>query len=270
MAFLAGLANIAIYTKFKTFATMLTGNTLWMAVALTQGKFLDVAFYLAVITAYMAGTAIFRRTDLSLQQQTLPVSAALVATAFVVGDAVHYATSTTHAVLSKWIPVMLFAMGFGVINSLGMEVTGALNFVVTGHYTKLINVLVDRLSRTAGRKPLTEAQRKAAIQNGAICGGFVAGAVFASILMGYKVLNRFGIFSAIGLAHAVLWLVHDMEALGGAWWLRKGGAMCDIIDNGELCDLPNASSNEGETNNVNSGDATSTTPSSSSTSAKES
>eukprot|EP00797_Seminavis_robusta_P027322 Sro510_g157230.1 Major facilitator superfamily domain containing (149) ;mRNA; r:25314-25760 len=119
-----------------------------------------------------------------------------------------------------------------------MEVTGTLNFVITGHYTKLINTLVDRVSRTAGRKRLSEAQRSVVAQNAAIIGGFFGGAVFASILMACKLLDRFGVFSAIGLIHAVLWMIHDMEALGGAWWLRREGAMCDITDDGELCDLP--------------------------------
>ena len=64
------------------------------------------------------------------------------------------------------------------------------------------------------------------------------GALFASLLLGWNCLHRFGIFSAIGLSHAVLWVVRDIEALGGAWWLRKDGAMCDIDDDGEICDLP--------------------------------
>ena len=64
------------------------------------------------------------------------------------------------------------------------------------------------------------------------------GALFASLLLSWNRLHRFGIFSAIGLSHAVLWVVRDIEALGGAWWLRKDGAMCDIDDDGEICDLP--------------------------------
>lgn len=64
------------------------------------------------------------------------------------------------------------------------------------------------------------------------------GALFASFLLRWKCLHRFGMFSAIGLSHAVLWLARDIEALGGAWWLRKEGEMCDLDDDGGICDLP--------------------------------
>ena len=177
MAFLAGWANIAIYLRFKTFATMLTGNTMWMAMALTERKYSTVAYYVSVITSYLVGTALFRRIDLSLRKKTLPVCSAIVASLFVAGDCIHHASSGLMPMISKWIPMMMFATGYGVINSLGMEVTGTLNFVITGHYSKLVNNLVDRISRTAGRKKLTEAEKKIAAQNAAISGGFFGGKV---------------------------------------------------------------------------------------------
>ena len=284
MAFLAGWANIAIYLRFKTFATMLTGNTMWMAMALTERKYSTVAYYVSVITSYLVGTALFRRIDLSLRKKTLPICSAVVASLFVAGDCIHHSTYGLMPSMSKWIPMMMFAAGYGVINSLGMEVTGTLNFVITGHYSKLVNNLVDRISRTAGRKKLTEAEKMIAAQNAAISGGFFGGkvakrvkeeyghisypnrlltrtilhsnlslgALFASFLLRWKCLHRFGIFSAIGLSHALLWLARDIEALGGAWWLRKEGEMCDLDDDGEICDLPEEDDNDGNSEgNVN-------------------
>lgn len=137
--------------------------------------------------------------------------------------------------------MMLFATAFGVINSVGAEVSGTMTFVVTGHFTKFANQLVDRLSRTAGHKKLTEAQNTVMVMNSAICSGFFAGCVFATLLKSFGFLNRFGVFSAIGLSHAVLWLAHDMEALGGAWWLRKDGEMCDLDDDGKSCEIEDKS-----------------------------
>lgn len=249
MAFLAGWANIAIFTKFKTFATMLTGNTMWLAMSITERKYADVAYYLSVIFSYNLGTAAFRRTDLSFRKQTLPVCAAVVASLFILGDWVHFATMT------RWIPMMLFATAFGVINSLGTEVSGTLTFVVTGHTTRLVNQLVDRGSRTAGRKKLTEAQKTAMVLNSAICCGFFSGCVFATLLMSFGFLNRFGVFSAIGLSHAGLWLAHDMEALGGAWWLRKDNEMCDLDDDGKPCEIEDQSEPPVSSNGSNGSNA---------------
>lgn len=232
MAFLTGFANVAIFTKFKTFATMLTGNTMWMALSVTERNYADAAYYLSVIASYLLGTAVFRRTDLSLRKQTLPVCAIVVSALFILGDWVHFATN-----MARWLPMVLFSAAYGIINSLGTEVSGTLTFVITGHVTRLVNQLVDRLSRTAGRNKLTEAQKTAVILNAAIYGGFCGGAVFATLLASSGLLNRFGILSAVGVSHAALWLFHDMEALGGAWWLRKDEEMCDLDDDGEPCEI---------------------------------
>lgn len=234
MAFLTAWANIAIFTKFKSFATMITGNTLWMAVALSEQRYRDVFFYVSVILSYGTGCAIFRRTDLSLRQKTLPVCCAAVAALFVLADWIHYGTTIS----TKWIPMMLLATGFGIVNSVGQEVCGTLTFVVTGHITRLMNQVVDRLSKTAGRKRLTESDKLAVLQNSAVCTGFFSGAVWAAFLMSQNLLHRFGTFSLIGLMYGTLWLSHDIKSLGGAWWLRKDKAMCDdVVDNGVICDL---------------------------------
>ena len=47
--------------------------------------------------------------------------------------------------------------------------------------------------------------------------------------------DRVGVFSGIGLSYAALFLWKDIESLGGAWWLRKDGTMCDVDDDGEAC-----------------------------------
>ena len=216
---------------------MLTGNTMQLGMALASGtgpaQVRQVAFYTSVICSYLVGTAVFRRTDLSLRKKTLPVCGILVACLFILGDWVHYCAGAGGA---RWIPMMLFAGAFGVTNSLGTEVSGTLTFVVTGHLTKLVNEGVDRWSRTAGRTKWSQAQSTAAVQNAAICGGFLAGAAFATTLLRRGLLERFGVFSVIGVLHAILWLAHDIEAIGGAWWLRESKALCDLDDDGELCE----------------------------------
>lgn len=230
MAFLTGISDLALNMKYKCFATMMTGNTMWMALAMIEQRFMDVGFYASVIFSYLAGLTVFRRSDLALKKKTLPLSAFLVAGLFVGSDVMFSIFQ------SRWIPTMMLAMGFGIVNSVGQEVTGTLTFVVTGHLTRMMNQIIDRASRTAGRKKFTLADKQGLVLNASIFVGFFCGAAAAGVLKAKGILaNKLGVFSGIGLGYAVLFLWKDMESLGGAWWKRKSGAMCDVDDDGAVC-----------------------------------
>jgi uncharacterized membrane protein YoaK (UPF0700 family) len=223
-SFLTGWADVALFLRHKTFATMMTGNTLWLAQALVEQRYRLVGYYSSVIASYLMGLVVFRKTDLSLKQRTMPVSAALVASLFVASEVLHFAGVPS-------IPVCLLALGFGIVNSVGAEVTGSLTFVVTGHMTKLTHQLVDRL--------LSRKQKamdpKAVIQSLTVILGFLGGALWAFLI--HKVLLRqFHMeFSVLGISYGLLFLWQDMESLGGAWWLRKDKRMCELDDDGVMC-----------------------------------
>lgn len=231
MAFLTGIADLALFSKYKSFATMMTGNTMWMALALMEQRFMDVGYYASVILSYLTGVSIFRRSDLALKKKTLPLAAILVGGLFVGSDIVF------NIYQHRWIPMMMLAMGFGISNSVGQEAAGTLTFVITGHMSRLVNQIVDRVSRTAGRSKLTLKDKQAFVQNASVIGGFFAGAFVAGILKAKGLLvEKVGIFSAIGLSYAALFLWKYMGSLGGASWKRKDGVMCDVDDDGEVCD----------------------------------
>lgn len=230
MAFMTGWADVFLLLKFETFATMMTGNAMKMALALVESQYRNVAYFASVIVSYVLGLAAFRRTDLTLKEKTLGASAFVVAGLFIGAD-VCYATTGG----ARWIPIMLLSLAFGIINSVGTEVAGTLTFVVTGHMTKLTNQVVDRWSRTAGRKPLTAQAKLAAVENSAVLFGFFGGALFAGFLASRGLVHKSGIFSVMGILYGLLFLWQDMEALGGAWWKRKGGDFCDVDDDGEVC-----------------------------------
>jgi hypothetical protein len=295
MAFLTGFANLTLYTKFRSFATMVTGNTMWMALAATESRPLDVAYYISVIGSYLVGTCIFRNINLSPKHKTnlLPLSAGIITALFGLGDWIHYhgpsvlpflfvptttalSTSISISSLPRWIPMMLFATAFGVTNQVGQEVSGTLTFVITGHLTRLSHILVDqwgyitysmrrRFHRfllllllllrmgpkqqrqgrqvgpplvTATPKKMTQVEHLAMIQNAAVPLGFAAGATLGCILLGRQWLHHYGIISMIGLSYASVWLAHDLETIGGAWWLRYDKHRCDqVVDDGKICDL---------------------------------
>jgi uncharacterized membrane protein YoaK (UPF0700 family) len=233
MAFCTGWADLTLFLKYKTFATMMTGNTMWMAVAMVEQRFMDAAYYLSVILSYITGLSVFRRTDLTQKEKTLPICAFLVAGLFVGSDLLFKLYQR------RWIPMMMLAMGFGIANSVGQELTGTLTFVITGHMTRLTNQVIDRVSRTAGRKKLTLADKQSFVQNFSIILGFFGGAAFAALLRTKRFLETQNwVFSAIGLSYAALFLWKDfsMESLNAAWWRKKDGEMCDVDDDGEVCE----------------------------------
>eukprot|EP00593_Proboscia_inermis_P009644 CAMPEP_0171316930 /NCGR_PEP_ID=MMETSP0816-20121228/76501_1 /TAXON_ID=420281 /ORGANISM="Proboscia inermis, Strain CCAP1064/1" /LENGTH=237 /DNA_ID=CAMNT_0011809545 /DNA_START=291 /DNA_END=1004 /DNA_ORIENTATION=+ len=231
MAFLTGIANMSLNMKYKTFATMMTGNTMWMALAAAEARYADIGYYASVILSYLTGLTVFRKTDLTLRERSMEVCAFSVSALFVGSDVIHHFTNT------KWIPVMMLAAGFGIINSVGMEVAGTLTFVITGHMTKLTNQAFDRVSKTKGRKKLTATEKAAVVQNFSVVAGFFFGAVFAGFLKCKDQIRRTGLFSILGLSYGFLFLWQERESMGGAWWLRKDDELCDLEDNGEPCDI---------------------------------
>jgi len=236
MAFLTGVADLTLFLKYKTFATMMTGNTMWMAVALIEKRFIDVGYYASVIMSYTVGLTVFRKTNLSFKDKTLRICSFLVASLFVGSDLLFKAYQ------SRWIPMMMLASGFGIINSVGQEFTGTLTFVITGHLTRLTNQIVDRLSSTAGRKKLSLADKQSMIQNAFVYTGFFCGALLAGFLKAKGILmERIGVFSSIGIAYASLWVWKDTflrkdeklnngEDVGKAWQKKINGK---TVTNGE-------------------------------------
>jgi len=235
MAFLTGWADVFLFNKYRTFCTMMTGNTMWMANAVIEQNLTNVGYYMSVICSYLCGLVIFRHADMRFKEKTMKFCAILVSFLFVGSDVwYHYLTNG-----SRWVAAMMLACGYGVINSVGMEETGTLTFVITGHMTKLVNQLIDRVSRTAGRLKMNDGQKFAFKQNIAVVSCFFAGAMWACYLINRRqLLNSFGVFSAIGVLYSLLFFGQDMESLGGAWWLRKDNAMCALDDDGKACLLP--------------------------------
>jgi len=222
-SFLTGWGDVALFVRYKTFATMMTGNVIWLAQALVQNNWNRVGYYTSVIVSYLAGITAFRKADLSLKQRTMPLCSILVAALFVLSEAIYL-----NGIL-PWLPICLLSFGWAIVNSVGTEVAGTLTFVLTGHMTKITHQFVDRLS--ADRKDLCATSL---LQNATVLFGFSAGALWACALR-----RLFGTvpleFPALGILYGLLFLWQDMESLGGAWWLRKDHYLCELDDDGGIC-----------------------------------
>jgi uncharacterized membrane protein YoaK (UPF0700 family) len=241
LAFVTGWADVALMARYRTFATMMTGNSMWMARGIADGNWAEVLYYATVIASYVAGLAWFRAVTAakstpnggeSKPRTRLNLCAGAVCALFVGSDIVFAKTQ------ARFVPVAFLAAAFGIINSVGTEFAGALTFVVTGHLTRLTNLLVDhrffsfssssRLQKQQ-QEPWSAQDQKAAIQNVAITVAFFAGALFAFGLSRIQCLQhsrRLGAFSVMGALYGALFVWKDWSALtdggggggGPTWW----------------------------------------------------
>eukprot|EP00985_Skeletonema_marinoi_P004114 scaffold1804_cov134-Skeletonema_marinoi.AAC.10 len=174
---------------------------------------------------------LFRRAELSYKEKALTGLFAPVVTAcFLLSD---YLTMLNPA--CRWIPALMLAFSWGIINSVGSEVTGTLIFVVTGAMTRFSNMIVDRISRTAGRKKIP---KEGLMMTLSVIGGFWLGAGWSVWLnKNAPQLTKYGVFSIMGGIYGSLFLYLDREQLG-AWWSRKNGKLCEIDGDEVNCAEP--------------------------------
>ena len=165
MAFMTGWADLLFIKKYNFFATMMTGNSMKMALALVEGRLVDTFFFLSVITSYIIGVGTFRRAELSYKDKALNgLFAPIIVGCFMCSDYLSYIGA------SKFIPGILLSFAWGIVNSVGSEVCGTLIFVVTGAMTRVANMIVDGFSRTAGRKKIA---KEGMLMSLSVIGGFI-------------------------------------------------------------------------------------------------
>lgn len=221
MAFMTGWADYIFITKYNFFATMMTGNSMKMANALVRGSFVDASFFATVIASYIIGVGAFRRAELSYKDHALNgLFAPVVAGCFLWSDYLSWANPA-----AKFLPAILLSFSWGIINSVGSEVTGTLIFVVTGAMTRLSNFMVDRISRTAGRKKIP---KEGMLMSLSVIGGFILGAAW-SVFLSIRApqLTTRGAFSIMGGIYGLLFLWLDRDVFG-SWWSKKNGELCEI------------------------------------------
>lgn len=228
MAFMTGWADLLFIKKYNFFATMMTGNSMKMANAFVDGRITDSLFFLSIIISYIVGVGTFRRAELSYKDKAINgLFAPIVVACFICSDYLSWIGA------SKFIPGVLLSFAWGIINSVGSEVTGTLIFVVTGAMTRVANMIVDRMSRTAGRKKIP---KEGFLMSMSVIGGFTMGAAWSAILSlkAPKLLSR-GTFSIMGVIYGLLFLWLDRSELG-KWWQKKNGKLCEISADETSCE----------------------------------
>jgi len=223
LAFMTGVADVAMVLKYKNFATMMTGNTMWMASHALNGLVGPFLYLSAVLGSYMAGLAVFRRTYQRLSEQSLQLFAPMITAAFLAADHLTYADP-----VAKLVPMCLLSGAYGIINAVGTDMAGTMCFVLTGHLTRITNALVDRFSTLAGKKPLDAAGM---LRSSSVFLGFFLGAAAAwGGVQVWPSLQDRGLLSLMGTVYGALFLWQDAKNMGG-WWHRKSKSPECEIDN---------------------------------------
>jgi len=212
MAYLTGVSDVALSLQFQTFATMLTGNLMWLSRAVVERNLGTTLYYVSVFMSYMTGLSLVRLMRKREPKTILKSTGAAVMALFVGADFLFYGAG-----FSRWIPVCLLAMAFGGINSIGTDFAGTLTFVVTGHVTRLTHLVTDCCVE---RKEMTEADITAAKQCVAVTGGFFAGALTAFLLLTRNMLLRQGLWTTLGMGYGLLFFSYDGRRIK-RWWKRR-------------------------------------------------
>jgi uncharacterized membrane protein YoaK (UPF0700 family) len=134
LAIVAGCADALGYLHFRTFAGLMTGNTVFLGLALFGHAPAGPVLYIAVIAAFCAGVVLAR---VALRLGTAPRPVLILTIFILLGLNFSY---------SRWAPAML-AFGMGAQNAATTKVSGVtLNTVfLTGDLQRLMSDIVARL-----------------------------------------------------------------------------------------------------------------------------
>lgn len=250
LAFLAGVCDVICYRRHGCYANMLTGNTIQAANALSTLRFADMAFFLSILGSYMVGFGAYRAVDRSVQEHnsnvvevngnadsaenprrkrlvTPAVVAPVIMSLFTLYDILVFKTGA-----GRWV-VPILVIGSAMINSAGLESTGAVCNMMTGNFGKTANFLTDcTLHKFLGGPEPSADLKKGARKSGKIIGSFFAGVALtgAMIAGGEQLLARIpfvGIdaaltiaslphFTMLGAAYATLLLLYSRTVAGKA------------------------------------------------------
>ena len=252
LAFLAGVCDVICYRRHGCYANMLTGNTIQAANALSTLRLADMAFFLSILGSYMVGFGAYRAVDRSVQEYnsnvvvevngnadsaenprrrkrlvTPAVVAPVIMSLFTLYDMLVIKTGA-----GRWtVPILV--VGSAMINSSGLESTGAVCNMMTGNFGKTANFLTDyALYKFLGGPEPSADLKRGARKSGKIIGSFFAGVALtgAMITGGEQLLAGIPFvgadaaltiaslphFTILGAAYATLLLLYSRTVAGRA------------------------------------------------------
>lgn len=182
LAFAAGVADVLTTRQFGCFLNMMTGMTMKMSLSLVAKAWADVAYFTVLFASYFSAFALYRVVERRSKAAPQPIAlgrlfAPLVALCMVAADVMSWAQPGT-----KWAAVSL-ALGFGLVNAVATESTGAITCMITGHLQRLTSQAVDRCAGPIGAAQASKAATSIFVV-AMFAAGVAAGAAFLPTTLG--------------------------------------------------------------------------------------
>lgn len=202
LPFLAGISNAICQHKFDCYATMMTGNTVSMSIALSEGRWNDVIIKLSLIIGYAIGVAGGKSLESTCrrrhQQQGTTLYTNHLGTIAPVVAAIFAIAEVGDRGGLRWNIAPLLAGGYGMIYSSAQRTLGTtITHVVTGHWMKLGEATSDRFTSAAKR------WNDGAGKSIRVIGWFVMGVVVGMHLL--RIMDeRFPFFACLGVLYALV------------------------------------------------------------------
>mmetsp|Transcript_152930 Transcript_152930/g.490618 ORF Transcript_152930/g.490618 Transcript_152930/m.490618 type:complete len:343 (-) Transcript_152930:63-1091(-) len=151
MAFMAGWVDVVCMSRYSAFATMMTGNVLYLGrtIAVTGWQVTEKTewlpepiFYLSIIVAYVFGLIVHQAMERRLPQWTATAFAPVLALGIMALELFEASGSTASFLPPRW-NVMLLAPIFAVQANVALRGgLGTMTSMATGHLHSLSNYLV--------------------------------------------------------------------------------------------------------------------------------
>jgi uncharacterized membrane protein YoaK (UPF0700 family) len=145
LAAYAGIVDVICLQRHGCYVNMLTGNSIKSLSALVNAQWREGMKHAGLVGAYTFGTILYRSLitrggQIKPNEAKKSYKARVLATAFVIwfiGDVMAYTKGPS------WQPLFL-TMGFGVLNPAAMDLTGVINWAMTGHMGRVGFGVVDK------------------------------------------------------------------------------------------------------------------------------
>ncbi|CAE7037163.1 unnamed protein product [Symbiodinium natans] len=207
LAFVSGYTDVVSIVRYRAFAAMQTGNTIWLGRVIGDDLPDDwnaPFYYAAIPMCFVAGAVLHQLLEKThFPNRGASIAAVPLASLMMVGEAVYFFTDYDWGNVLRWTVVAIAPL-FGVLASacssgrLGTHTT-----MVTGHVLSLSNHVTTLLLK----RSLPAQDRGKAVLSLCVILGTVLGALLGSYFV-HRYNVRYLLFPVPPLLYCLLWL-HD-------------------------------------------------------------
>lgn len=244
LAFCIGWADVLCSIRYFAFATMMTGNSIYLAQSVAGQCWYDCVVYILVIFTFFSGMVTYRALETLIciylpHSRMGPATAlgALVFVCFTVADVTYYTVDNINRfdvdfqcgkkVKTGFFGILLVAHPMGAINGFSARVHKVTTNAVTGHILTLGSGTYDLLTARISGLPFTTDDKKTLLISLGVTWslllGIASGSAVDEELDMSKINGHLRIlkpaWTTLGLVVAVVLWLHDYFQLGG--WTPK-------------------------------------------------